>query len=372
MNAISCRGISKSFGATLALDGLELEVPEGLVVAILGASGSGKTTLLRLIAGFERPGTGTIEIGGEVVDSARRYVPPEKRRAGYVTQEGNLFPHLNVARNVAFGLRRAERTARAVSDLLDLVGLAGLGKRYPHQLSGGQQQRVALARALAHQPRALLLDEPFSSLDAGGRTALRHDVMRILRARGTTTVLVTHDQQEALSVADMVGIISEGRIRQFASPEVVYNRPADPAVARFLGEANILAANATRSTVQTSFVETSFGRLELAEDAGTLQGPVWVLLRPEQLSLRPLPTGGPLAAQPVGRVAQVEFYGHDCVVLVSPTEGGGPLRVRCPGRPPLQLGELVAISARGEVTAWPRPEPPEPAELREASKASTR
>ncbi|MGC8626317.1 MAG: ABC transporter ATP-binding protein [Acidimicrobiales bacterium] len=169
-------------GTTLALDGLELEVPEGSIVAVLGASGSGKTTLLRLIAGFERPGTGTVEIRGEVVDSARSYVPPDKRRVGYVTQEGNLFPHLSVARNVAFGLRRAERAAGTVNDLLDLVGLAGFGKRYAHQLSGGRQQRVALVRALARQPKALLLDEPFSSLDAGGRAALRHDVMGILRS----------------------------------------------------------------------------------------------------------------------------------------------------------------------------------------------
>src|SRR5579875_2954841 len=215
MSRIACKGIWKSFGNTRVLEGLDLEVPDGAVVTVLGASGSGKTTLLRLIAGFERPDSGTILIDDEVVDSARHFVAPERRRIGYVAQEGDLFPHLTVARNIGFGL-------------------AGLGGRYPHELSGGQQQRVALARALAPHPRVVLLDEPFSSLDASLRASLRFDVMRILREQRATTVFVTHDQAEALSVADLVGIMSGGRIRQFAPPEELYSRPIDPTVAQFL------------------------------------------------------------------------------------------------------------------------------------------
>ncbi len=343
MSTISCQQVTKSFGTTKVLDGIDLEVPEGAVVTVLGASGSGKTTLLRLIAGFERPDVGTIAIGGEVVDSARQFAPPERRRVGYVTQEGNLFPHLNVAKNIAFGLSREERKAGRATELLELVGLAGLGKRYPHQLSGGQQQRVALARALAHRPSVVLLDEPFSSLDAGLRISLRTDVVQILRARRATTVLVTHDQEEALSVADLVGIMSGGRIRQFTTPEALYSRPVDLSVAQFLGEANIVAGTATHDGV-----ETAFGRLGLAEGA-PLAGPVRVLLRPEQISLRRLGDGTGGAH---GQVTHREFYGHDCLVLVD-TGDGQPVRVRCPGQPPVEVGEEVALSARGQVVAWP-------------------
>ncbi len=218
MSRISCRGISKRFGAYQVLADLDLEVPDGAVVTVLGESGSGKTTLLRVIAGFERPDAGTIVLDNEVVDSAGRFVPPDKRRIGFVAQEGNLFPHLTVAKNIAFGLSRGERDSGRVDEMLRLVGLDELGARYPHELSGGQQQRVALARALAPRPRLVLLDEPFSSLDASLRSSLRFDVMRILREQQATTVFVTHDQSEALSVADLVGIMNRGRIAQFARP----------------------------------------------------------------------------------------------------------------------------------------------------------
>jgi iron(III) transport system ATP-binding protein len=344
MSTISCRQVTKSFGTTKVLDGVDLEVPEGAVVTVLGESGSGKTTLLRLIAGFERPDAGTIAVGGEVVDSPRQFAPPERRRVGYVTQEGNLFPHLNVAKNIAFGLSREERDAGRADELLELVGLSGLGKRYPHQLSGGQQQRVALARALAHQPNVVLLDEPFSSLDAGLRASLRTDVVQILRARRATTVLVTHDQEEALSVADLVGIMSGGRIRQFATPEALYSRPVDLSVAQFLGEANIVTGTATHAGV-----ETAFGRLSQAAGNGSLLGPVRVLIRPEQISLRRR-SDGPGGTH--GHVTHREFYGHDCLLLVD-TGDSQPVRVRCPGRPPVEVGEEVALSARGDVVAWP-------------------
>ena len=349
---VVCRGVSKSFGGQDVLDGLDLEVPEGAVVTVLGRSGSGKTTLLRTIAGFERAEAGVVEIDGEVVDSPRRFVPPEKRRVGYVAQEGNLFPHLTVAKNVGFGLSRAERAAGKAEALLEMVGLGGMVKRYPHQLSGGQQQRVALARALAPGPRLVLLDEPFSSLDAGLRSSLRSDVMALLRAQHATAVFVTHDQEEALSVSDFVGVMTSGHLRQFAAPEDLYGRPVDRAVAQFLGEANILAGTAARG-----WVVTPLGAMSLAGGHESVSGPVSVLVRPEQISLHPpgaTPTG---RAGATGRVVHREFYGHDCVLLVDVTGAnappGGPLRVRRPGRPPAEVGDAVAMSASGEAVAWP-------------------
>jgi iron(III) transport system ATP-binding protein len=348
MSTILCKGIAKSFGNSRILEELDLEVPEAAVVTLLGASGSGKTTLLRMIAGFERPDTGTILIGGETVDSAHRFVPPEKRRIGYVAQEGNLFPHLTVAKNIAFGLSRQEHTTGRVEELLNLVGLDGLGKRYPHQLSGGQQQRVALARALATRPQVVLLDEPFSSLDARLRASLRFDVMRILREQHATTVFVTHDQDEALSVADLVGIMNGGQIRQFAAPEALYNRPVDPAIAQFLGEANILAG-----TVSQGVVDTALGKLSLASTHGTLEGQAVALVRPEQISLQPLADEHRESGQAVGQVAHREYYGHDCVMLVDVGSGQHSLRVRCFGDVPFQVGDAVALSATGEFVAWP-------------------
>jgi iron(III) transport system ATP-binding protein len=358
VSAIACTGITKSYGSTPVLRGLDLEIPDGTVVTVLGESGSGKTTLMRMIAGFDRPDTGTIVIDGQVVDSADRFVPPERRRIGYVAQEGNLFPHLTIARNIAFGLPRRERGSGRVEELLDLVGLGGMGKRYPHQLSGGQQQRVALARALAPRPNVVLLDEPFSSLDAGLRASLRFDVMRILRQQRATTMFVTHDQQEALSVADLAGIISNGRIGQFAAPETLYSRPADPGIARFLGDANIVpgtvsASTGSAGTGSSSAVDTAFGQLTLADGDTAPAGPTEVLIRPEQISLQSH-NGQPCGpGQATGQVIHREYYGHDCVVLVTTGDGKHPLRVRCPGRTPVQPGDTVLISANGDVIAWP-------------------
>jgi iron(III) transport system ATP-binding protein len=347
VSAISCKGIIKSYGSAPVLRGLDLEVPDGTVVTVLGESGSGKTTLLRMIAGFDRPEAGAIVIGDQVVDSAECFVPPERRRIGYVAQEGNLFPHLTIAKNIAFGLPRRERSTGRVKELLDLVGLGGMGKRYPHQLSGGQQQRVALARALAPRPDVVLLDEPFSSLDAGLRASLRFDVMRILREQHATTVFVTHDQQEALSVADLAGIVNDGQIKQFASPEILYSRPADPGIARFLGDANIVPGTASAGAV-----DTPFGHLTLVDGSTPPAGPAVVLIRPEQISLQPL-GGKPCGpGQTTGQVLHREYYGHDCVVLVGTGDDEHPLRVRCSGRSAVQAGDLVLISAEGNVIAW--------------------
>jgi len=271
MRDVTVSGLGKTFGAQVVLAGLDLEVPAGSLTAILGPSGSGKTTLLRLLAGFERADTGTIGIGGVLVDGPGAYLPPERRRIGYVPQEGSLFPHLTVAGNVGFGLAArkhgaGQRRGGKVDGLLETVGLGGFGRRYPHQLSGGQQQRVALARALAIEPALVLMDEPFASLDAHLRAAVRADVQAIFRAAGTTAILVTHDQDEALSMADRVAVLRAGQIAQCAPPQELYIRPADPHLARFIGEANLLDGELDE---HARMLEKPFSQAELT---GELRG----------------------------------------------------------------------------------------------------
>jgi iron(III) transport system ATP-binding protein len=238
--AISLTGVTKRFGDATVLDGLDLEVPAGEITAVLGASGSGKTTLLRLIAGFERVDAGTLRVAGRVVDDGRHVLAARHRGVGYVPQEGALFPHLTVRGNIAFGLRR--NAQQSVQKLLALIGLSNLEERYPHELSGGQQQRVALARALAVAPALVLLDEPFGALDASLRGELRKDVARILAETGTTAVLVTHDQDEALALASQIALLADGVVTARAAPRVLYHNPPNPAAAAAIGQANLLPA----------------------------------------------------------------------------------------------------------------------------------
>jgi iron(III) transport system ATP-binding protein len=351
MRDVTVTGLDKAFGPHPVLAGLDLEVPAGSLTAILGPSGSGKTTLLRLLAGFERADAGTISIGGVLADGPGVYLPPERRRIGYVPQEGSLFPHLTVAGNVGFGLSTRQHGARQrrggrVEALLETVGLAGLGRRYPHQLSGGQQQRVALARALAIEPAVVLLDEPFASLDAHLRASVRADVQEIFRRAGTTAVLVTHDQDEALSVADRVAALRDGRIAQCAPPEDLYCRPADPRLASFIGDANLVDGVVSGSTVKTLF-----GCLPL-DPAATIPGSasqVTVLIRPEQVNIVPNEDG--LTA----RVTSYRYHGHDAVLCVQPEDepGARPIAVRITGGPHLAAGTVVTLRARGPVFAWP-------------------
>jgi iron(III) transport system ATP-binding protein len=348
--------LHKGFGSQPVLTGVDLEVPAGSLTAILGPSGSGKTTLLRVVVGFERVDRGEVRIGGKVVDDGDRYVSPEDRSIGYVPQEGALFPHLTVGRNVAFGLAKSVRRSGVVGDLLELVGLRGWGSRYPHQLSGGQQQRVALARALAINPSLVLLDEPFSSLDASLRANVRADVQAVLRRSGTTALLVTHDQDEALSWADHVAVISEGRIGQFDTPHALYSHPKDAGVARFLGEANLMPG-----TVGADGVRTELGVLVL-ETWSTVpaSGRVTVMVRPEQLELSTEADGAPLA----GVVREYQYFGHDAVVKVQPDAGPADARlvVRINGGTPFVPGTRVGVRARGPVLAWGPADPlPEPA-----------
>jgi iron(III) transport system ATP-binding protein len=278
------RGVSKRFGTVAALDAVDLTAPDGSLTAVLGPSGCGKTTLLRLVAGFERPDSGSIVLGSRVVAEARgSFVAPERRRVGLVPQESALFPHLSVAGNIGFGIPRSQRPAR-VAELLDVIGLAGYQDRRPYELSGGEQARIALARALAPRPEVVLLDEPFAALDAALRTEIREEVRGVLQATGATGVLVTHDQEEALSVADQVAVMRAGQVVQVAPPVDLYHRPADLEVARFVG-----AGVEFRTTVRQEAAETPLGTVAVAAGAS---GPGVVLVRPEQLALGPSGVSG--------------------------------------------------------------------------------
>jgi iron(III) transport system ATP-binding protein len=342
-DALDVTGLAMAFGSTRVLEDVSLTVPERSITAVLGSSGSGKTTLLRIIAGFERPKAGRVSLAGEVVEGPGRHVPPARRGLGYVAQEGALFPHLTVARNVGFGLRRGLRHSRRVAELLDLVGLADLGRRYPHELSGGQQQRVALARALAREPAVVLLDEPFSSLDAALRASVRADIAGVLRATETTVVLVTHDQQEAMSLADQVAVLRAGRVAQVGSPREIYAHPADPALAAFVGEANLVTADVTDSVAVTAL-----GVLE----TGPGPAAALVLVRPEHIRM----SRGRGPAGLTGQVVEQSYQGHESLVTVLPDHPCGPetLRVRGPGTDSYPAGTAVTMTATGAVPAWPR------------------
>jgi len=299
--------VTKNFGSQAVLKGVNLSVARGGTTAIVGPSGSGKTTLLRLIAGFEHPDTGSISLGGQKVAGDGVWVPAHKRQVGYVAQDGALFPHLTVGQNVAFGLDAGKlpgghRGVKArVAELLEMVALdPAMAKRRPHQLSGGQQQRVALARALAREPELMLLDEPFSALDAGLRVATRRTVGKVLQDAGVTTILVTHDQAEALSFADQVAVMRGGKLAQIGNPFVVYTRPADRATAEFLGDAVILDA-----WMEGSLATCSLGGIPVRRPPA--QGRVQLMLRPEQIRIA---EDGPIR----GTVVDTDYFGPETTV----------------------------------------------------------
>ncbi|TLQ42096.1 ABC transporter ATP-binding protein [Streptomyces marianii] len=347
MNDLQISGVVKSYGpGATVLDGLDLTVQGGHLAAVLGPSGCGKTTLLRVIAGFLGADAGAVTVAGRTLTGPGVHLPPERRRIGIVPQEGALFPHLNVARNIAFGLTGTDRRARVqrVDEMLELVGLGGYGDRMPHELSGGQQQRVALARALAPEPQLVLLDEPFAALDSGLRGAVRADVRAALRSTGATAVLVTHDQQEALSTADVVAVVRHGRVAQCAVPEVLYQRPADPWVASFVGDAVFITGTAETNTAAA----TALGRIPLAAPAGLREG--LVLLRPEQLHLT-----DPDTATARGTVTDVRFFGHDSMVTVSVDGVNQPIDIRAPGPLQVRRGGMVGIRVTGKATLHATP-----------------
>jgi len=331
--AIRARQVSRRFGDVVALDDFNLDIHSGNVITILGPSGSGKTTALRLMAGFDRPDQGSVEIGGVTVADDETFIPPERRRVGMVFQDYALFPHLNVARNVGYGVPKTARRRR-VGETLELVGLTGKESRMPHELSGGEQQRVAIARALAPAPSVIMLDEPFSNLDAALRTRVSAEVAEILRTAGTTAVFVTHDQEEALSTSDFVAVMRAGRVVQAARPSDLYHEPVDEWVAGFLGDADFFNGHAVAGKVTTP----------VGDFPTDLDGSVRVMIRPESVLLSPSDNGGAV-------VRQRQFFGHDQLVTVV-LRNGLQLRARLGPTPNFEAGDAVTVSVE-RATAFP-------------------
>ncbi|MCI0438839.1 MAG: ABC transporter ATP-binding protein, partial [Chloroflexi bacterium] len=331
---VQCEGVTKRFGDVLAVDGVSFALEQGRILSILGPSGCGKTTLLRLIAGFESVDAGEIRIRGSLASSPTSHAPPERRNVGMVFQEYALFPHMTVAQNVAFGLGRLSRHERAqrVSEVLELVRLNGLDGRYPHELSGGQQQRVALARTLAPGPVAVLLDEPFSNLDAGMRSAMRQEVEAILRAGGVATIFVTHDREEAFAMADMVGVMANGRLEQLDAPDAIYHRPATPSVARLVGTCDFL-----RGVIRGGVAVTELGKLPCAfvngKAADGLQ--VELLVHPDDFRVE-AGEGGACA------IKSWEFRGDETILVVE-LPSGATLRCRHRSHSRLRAGQRVNL-----------------------------
>jgi len=330
---LSITNLSKRFGRVDVLRGVSFDAAAGSVTAVLGPSGQGKTTLLRLIAGFEKVDDGSIEIDGVLIGSSGVHVRPDRRGVGIVPQDGALFPHLDVAANIGFGLPRGPSTR--VDEMMHLVGLDGMGDRQPSEISGGQQQRVALARALAPSPHLVLLDEPFSALDAGLRAGIREEVIGILRRTGTTTLLVTHDQEEAMSTADHVVVLLGGVVAQQGSPADIYDHPASVEVARFIGDANLLAARSTNGRVTHALG---------GQNCDLPDGDATVLVRPEQLTLTS--DGGRR-----GVVERRAYYGHDGTLGVR-LDNGELVSVRVAIADLAPVGASVEVVMRGLATVF--------------------
>ena len=340
MPLLEINDVSVSFGDTEVLSGISLELESKQLLAVLGASGAGKSTLMRLIAGFDSVGGGSIVLDGEILSDSSKTVAPEKRSIGIVPQDSALFPHLNVSQNIGFGLSGLSKEAKAerVGELLRLIRMEEFASRMPQELSGGQVQRVALARALAPRPKLVLLDEPFSALDAELRGQLREEVRQVLRAEGATAVLVTHDQEEALSLADRVAVLREGKIIQVGSPSEIYNSPADVGIATFLGESVLVDGKISGGKILTDLGSLS-ALNNVAEGATGV-----VAIRSENFYLQPNPTGD---SEVVGRV----FFGHDALVEVQTPK----LRIRARSNGPFapEVGMRVTVWVRGAVNFYP-------------------
>lgn len=331
---VSIRNVTRRFGDVVAVNDVSLDLEQGRILALLGPSGCGKTTLLRLVGGLDIPTSGEIDVDGRVLNSTSVFVPPEKRQVVMVFQDFALFPHMNVAKNVAFGLPRGVEKTKRVTELLEMVGLEGLEKRMPHELSGGQQQRVAIARALAPGPRLVLLDEPFSNLDPSIRARVRAEVKQLIRGVGTTAIFVTHDQDEALSVADDVAVMLAGKVMQIGSPQAIYDNPQSKGVAEFLGEANFLPGDVKDGTATCELgcfpVDVQF------------TGPAEVMVRAEDIQ--------PGAGIPV-TVRESAYYGHDRV-LVLELESGRTVRARWQTSGAVAIGDRVQVQVTGRVHAF--------------------
>ncbi|MDZ7886423.1 MAG: ABC transporter ATP-binding protein [Mycobacterium sp.] len=343
-HTLAVAGLTKTFTDHPVLDGVDLTLTPGSITAVVGASGCGKTTLLRLVAGFEAPDAGTIDIGGHRVASASSSLAPHRRSVGYVAQDGALFPHLSVGANIAYGLPGRAHSAAVqarVTELLDTVSLQpSFAARRPHELSGGQQQRVALARAMARQPALMLLDEPFSALDTGLRAATRKAVTKVLNDAGVTTLLVTHDQGEALSIADQVAVMRDGRFTAVGTPQQVYRTPGDRFTAEFLGDCVFLPC-----TVRGGSAECVLGRIPLVTPAP--DGPATLMLRPEQLVAIEITDAGTEPEPGIGIVVSTEFLGHDVLLTIDAGGDTPPITVRQHSIAPPEQSAKVRIEILG-------------------------
>ncbi|MDO9329431.1 MAG: ABC transporter ATP-binding protein [Pseudomonas sp.] len=356
MNALELHAICKYYGSQRALENVSLSVPKGSRTVIVGPSGSGKTTLLRMIAGFEFPDTGSISLDGQTLVDDTHEVPAHQRLIGYVPQDGALFPHMTVAANIGFGLStKGEAKHQRIAELMDSVALdASMAQRWPHELSGGQQQRVALARALAQQPRLMLLDEPFSALDTGLRGEMRKMVARLLSDAGVTTILVTHDQSEALSFADQLAVMRDGRLVQSGHPLDLYRYPDDEQTALFLGDAVVMPAR-----IEAGWAHCDLGRIPVNNHRNN--NAAQIMLRPEQLqlvSIQPSPTDA-VGCRAV--VTERDFSGNTCTLTVElqPIVAGDPhgrsLMVRSSGLYAPPAGSEVHVSTIGHAHVLSEP-----------------
>lgn len=346
-SALEIAGLTKAFGGHTVLDDVELTIAAGSITAVVGASGCGKTTLLRLVAGFETPDAGTVSIAGREVAGAGKSIPAHQRGVGYVAQDGALFPHLTVAQNIAYGLKgNARQNHGRVSELLHTVSLdQSYAQRRPHELSGGQQQRVALARALARQPALMLLDEPFSALDTGLRASTRKAVATLLSEAGVATLLVTHDQEEALSIADQVAVMNTSRFTRIGTPQEVYHDPGDPFTAAFLGDCVLLPCTITAGTA-----ECALGRIPVRDTS--VAGPATIMLRPEQLTAATVTETQAPDYEPIATVVACEFRGHDVMLTVDLGDGNAPITVRQHSIAPVAIDAKVSIRVHGVAVAF--------------------
>lgn len=359
-DALHINGVCKAYGPHTVLNDIDLVVATGSRTAIVGPSGSGKTTLLRIIAGFETPDSGSVMLGSVQMANGPTAVPAHKRGIGFVPQDGALFPHLSIADNIGFGLaRNAPDRAERIAELMDMVSLdAAMLKRWPHELSGGQQQRVALARALALRPALMLLDEPFSALDTGLRASTRKAVAQLLSKAGVTTILVTHDQAEALSFADQVAVMRAGQLVQAGPPRELYLHPKDPAIASFLGESMVLPAQLTKG-----WADCALGRVSVSNQQRI--GSAQIMLRPEQLHIALIPTVTSIAPAErpsvYGSVVDCDFGGAECIVTVELAQA---LRVtvHCPSSTAPVVGTRVTLSVSGNAHVFDSTELPAPPE----------
>ncbi len=342
MSSLDISHLEVSFGRKKVIDDLSLSLREGEIAALLGPSGCGKTTLLRSIAGLIQPSSGTIRFGTQLVGLSSVVLPPHRRGIGYVPQQGALFPHLTVAKNIAFGLDKKvytqEEINQIVAEMLELISMTGYEDRQPSEISGGQQTRVALARALAVKPKMVLLDEPFSALDAQLRGELRSDVVALLRAAGTTAILVTHDREEALVSADRVVLMRDGKIAQHGTPEDVYEKPASASIAISTGDALVLEG------VRYSDGSTSYA-LHPIENGGRDGQLGDVVIRPEELHLSKTPIGNSIE----GTISKVDYYGHDAVLEVVLSNSSKKISARIAAPVNFAVGDHVFVEHSGPI-----------------------